>query len=207
MSEKQDVLIVGGGSSGGVLAVLLSELGFRVALVDARDPELPYEPDSRAFAIVRGGWRVLEAAGVADALLPDAQALQGMEAHDQNGVLPAAQSIFGVSDLPEDRPGEPLGYMIEVDKLNIAIRDRVAACAGISRFAPDKLLSLETGSTGAIAKLESGETIHAELVVGADGVGSMVREIAGIRTIGWSYDQAVVAATVQLSEPHYGHAR
>ncbi len=205
--QKSEILIVGGGSSGGVLAVMLSELGFDVALVDARDPDLPYEPDSRAFAIVRGGWRVLEAAGVADALMSDAQPLLGMEAHDENGILPAAHSLFGVDDLPQDRPGEPLGYMIEVDKLNIAIRDRVHACSGIRRYSPCKVTGLNVTPAGAKVSLDTGEEILAELVVGADGVGSSVREFSGIRTIGWSYDQAVVAATIQLEDPHHGHAR
>ena len=207
MTHKTQILIVGGGSSGGVLAVLLADLGFDITLVDARDPKLPYEPDSRAFAIVRGGWHVLEAAGVAEALLPDAGPLMGMEAHDQNGVLPAAQSMFGVDDLPDERPGEPLGYMIEVDKLNIAIRDRVESCKAITRFAPDKVLNLETGPSHASVTLDSGETIEADLVVGADGVGSTIRDLAGIGTLGWSYEQAVVAVTVQLTEPHHEHAR
>lgn len=204
---KTEILVVGGGSSGGVLAVLLSELGFKVALVDARDPNLPFQPDSRAFAIVRGGWRVLEAAGVADALMADAQPLLGMEAHDQNGVLPGAHSLFGVDDLPQDRPGEPLGYMIEVDRLNIAIRDRVEACKDIIRFAPDTVTDLKVSGSGATVTLESGEEIIADLVVGADGVGSAIRDLSGIRTIGWGYDQAVVAATIQLEQPHNGHAR
>lgn len=207
MVQKTEILVVGGGSAGGVIAVLLSELGFDVSLVDARDPDLPYEADSRAFAIVRGGWRVLEAAGVADALIEDAEPLLGMEAHDENGILPAAHSMFGVEDLPKDRPGEPLGFMIEVDKLNIAIRDRVQACKAIKPYAPDKVLDMKTGPNGALVTLETGESIQAELVIGADGVGSTIRDLAGINTIGWSYDQAVVAATVQLKDPHKGHAR
>ena len=97
---RSQILIVGGGSSGGVLAVLLSELGFEVALVDTRDPELPFLPDSRAFAIVRGGWRVLDAAGVGQRLVNQAEPLLSMEAHDANGMLPPASSMFGVEDLP-----------------------------------------------------------------------------------------------------------
>lgn len=207
MSTKTDILIVGAGSAGGVLAVLLSELGFDVSLVDARDPNLPHEPDSRAFAIVRGGWRVLEAAGVAPALLSHAEPLLGMEAHDQNGILPAAQSTFGITDLPEDRPGEPLGYMVEVNHLNIAIADRVKACPAIRNLSPDKVIGLKTGPSGADVTLQSHGLIEAELVIGADGVMSTIRDLAGIRTVGWHYDQAVVAATVQLDTPHHGLAR
>ena len=205
--KKSEILIVGGGSSGGVLAVLLHDLGFDVALVDARDPALPYLPDSRAFAIVRGGWRVLDAAGVGGLLVNHSEPLLSMEAHDQNGILPAAASIFGVEDLPDDIPDEPLGRMIEVDLLNSAIRDRVASCERLKVYAPETVSGLNVSGSGAELLLDSGETLSADLVIGADGVGSAIRDLTGIRTLGWSYDQAVVAATVQLDEPHHGAAR
>ena len=167
------ILIVGGGSSGGVLAVLLSELGFDVALVDTRDPDLPFLPDSRAFAIVRGGWRVLDAAGVGQRLVNQAEPLLSMEAHDANGMLPPASSMFGVEDLPAGaHENEPLGYMIEVDLLNQAIRDRVKECSAITVYAPETVSDLKTDETGAHVTLQSGKELHAELVIGADGVGS-----------------------------------
>jgi 2-octaprenyl-6-methoxyphenol hydroxylase len=205
---RSQILIVGGGSSGGVLAVLLSELGFEVGLVDTRDPTLPFTPDSRAFAIVRGGWRVLDAAGVGGNLVNKAEPLLSMEAHDRNGLLPPAASMFGVEDLPDGvTEGEPLGYMIEVDLLNQAIRDRVNACTAITQYAPETVTGLEVGDSGAVVTLDSGKSITADLVIGADGVGSAIRELSGIKTLGWSYEQAVVAATVQLEWPHHGAAR
>ena len=205
---RSQILIVGGGSSGGVLAVLLSELGFEVALVDTRDPELPFLPDSRAFAIVRGGWRVLDAAGVGQRLVNQAEPLLSMEAHDANGMLPPASSMFGVEDLPAGaHENEPLGYMIEVDLLNQAIRDRVKECSAITVYAPETVSDLKTDETGAHVTLQSGKELHAELVIGADGLGSAIRELSGIKTLGWSYQQAVVAATVQLDWPHHGAAR
>ena len=153
---KSEIVIVGGGSSGGVLAILLAELGFDVALVDTRDPTLPFQPDSRAFAIVRGGWRVLNAAGVGQKLQPQSEPLLSMEAHDQNGHLPPAASFFSVEDLPEGAPGEALGAMIEVDLLNQAIRDRVRECEGIKVYAPHTVTALNTEGAEAKVTLEDG---------------------------------------------------
>ncbi|MAP96355.1 MAG: 2-octaprenyl-3-methyl-6-methoxy-1,4-benzoquinol hydroxylase [Ponticaulis sp.] len=205
--QKSQILIVGGGSSGGVLGILLSELGFDVSLVDTRDPTLPFLPDSRAFALVRGAWRVLEAAGVAQKLIDEAEPLLSMEAHDANGVLPPAASLFGVDDLPDSDRGEPLGYMIEVDLLNNAIRERVQQCEAIKLYAPNSVTALATGPDCARVTLDDGTELQADLVIGADGVGSAIRDLAGIRTIGWSYEQAVVAVTLQLDQPHHGAAR
>ena len=206
-AEKTQILIVGGGSSGGVLAILLAELGFGVTLVDSRDPTLPFQPDSRAFAIVRGGWRVLNAAGVGQKLQPQAEPLLSMEAHDQNGHLPPAASMVGVEDLPDGAPDEPLGYMIEVDLLNQAIRDRVQETSGIDVIAPTIVTGLRNDPGAAVVSLNDGREISAELVIGADGVGSAIRELANIPVTGWGYNQAVVAVTLQLELPHYGAAR
>ena len=207
MVHKTDILVVGGGPAAGVLSILLSELGFKVSLVDARNPKDEIKPDSRAFAIVRGGWHVLEAAGVAKNLIKTACPLQGMEAHDANGVLPAAHSIFGVDDLSKTEDDEPLGYMVEVDQLNLAIQKRVKSRKDIQLFAPALAEELTIKPGNAVIKLQSGEEIEADLVVGADGVGSSIRHLAGIRNVGWDYDQAVVAVTVELLDGHNYHAR
>uniref|UniRef100_A0A667XEE9 Ubiquinone biosynthesis monooxygenase COQ6, mitochondrial n=1 Tax=Myripristis murdjan TaxID=586833 RepID=A0A667XEE9_9TELE len=49
--------------------------------------------------------------------------------------------------------------------------------------------------------LDSGETLQAKLLIGADGPNSMVRREAGIPTVKWNYDQSAVVAVLHLSEP------
>lgn len=48
--------------------------------------------------------------------------------------------------------------------------------------------------------LDDGRQISASLLIGADGAQSSVRETAGIRCLGHSYDQRAVVATVALEE-------
>lgn len=45
--------------------------------------------------------------------------------------------------------------------------------------------------------LSDSKTIHAKLVVGADGAKSHVREIAGLKTTGWKYPQSAIICTVE----------
>lgn len=52
-------------------------------------------------------------------------------------------------------------------------------------------------------ELSDGNTLHANLVVGADGSKSRVRELAGFKTTGWKYSQSAVICTVEhLVENH-----
>jgi 2-polyprenyl-6-methoxyphenol hydroxylase-like FAD-dependent oxidoreductase len=46
--------------------------------------------------------------------------------------------------------------------------------------------------------LQDGRRLKSRLVVAADGAQSRVRQMAGFRTIGWSYNQRAVVATVQI---------
>ncbi|XP_038978665.1 ubiquinone biosynthesis monooxygenase COQ6, mitochondrial-like isoform X1 [Phoenix dactylifera] len=45
--------------------------------------------------------------------------------------------------------------------------------------------------------LSNGKSLHAKLVVGADGAKSHVREIAGLKTTCWNYSQSAVICTVE----------
>jgi len=77
-----DIIVVGAGPAGASLALLTAGLGFETVLIDARPSGPAPRRDPRNFAIVRGSWRLLQAAGVTDALEQDAQPLNGLQAMD-----------------------------------------------------------------------------------------------------------------------------
>jgi 2-octaprenyl-6-methoxyphenol hydroxylase len=62
------------------------------------------------------------------------------------------------------------------------------------------------GPAAAEVTLADGRILRAPLVVGAEGRGSVAREVAGIETMGWSYGQSGVVATVALEHDHQGVA-
>ena len=51
-----------------------------------------------------------------------------------------------------------------------------------------------------------GDAIAAKLLVAADGARSAIREAAGIRSVGWDYDQAGIVTTVAHERDHHGRA-
>ena len=63
-----------------------------------------------------------------------------------------------------------------------------------------------THAFGVEAHLASGLALRAPLLVGADGKRSRLREVAGIKCIGWSYPQSGIVATVTHEHPHNGQA-
>lgn len=201
-----DLVIIGAGPAGGTLALVCARLGLDVALVDAHDPDTPRPRDTRNFAIVRGSWNLFSHAGLTGALLPDAEPLNGLEAVDGARHwfgLPGA--LFSASDLGEG--DEPLGYMVEAERLQSALDEEIAREEAITLFAPALFDGAEAGPAAIEVRLAGGETLRARLLVGSDGVNSQVREAAGIGTEERSYGKSVFAADVTLSRPHDGIAR
>jgi ubiquinone biosynthesis monooxygenase Coq6 len=75
------------------------------------------------------------------------------------------------------------------------------AAAGSSSAASS---SSSSSSSSSLAELElaDGSKLQCRLIVAADGARSRVRELAGFRTVGWSYNQRGLVATVATSEPN-----
>jgi 2-octaprenyl-6-methoxyphenol hydroxylase len=57
-----------------------------------------------------------------------------------------------------------------------------------------------------VARLAGGSPLAVRLMVAADGARSRLREWAGIQSVGWSYGQSAIVATVQHERDHHGRA-
>lgn len=205
---KVELAVIGAGPVGTSLAILAARAGFATLLVDARDPAREPPRDTRNFAIVRGSWRLLGAAGVHPALAGQTQPLMGLEATDGGRHWFGAPSVlFGTDDLPADAQGEPLGQMVPAAALQAALDDVAAATPGLTWWRNTKFTGLETHPAHACLTMDDGRSVEAGLVAACDGTRSGVRAALGITTEGRAYGKSVFAADVKLSRPHEGLAR
>lgn len=195
--QKTDILIVGGGLAGGTLACILAAHGVDTVVIDREAPSSVLDPlyDGRASAIALGSQRVLAGAGLWDDLVDDSAIIQDIRVADGDSL------IFLHYD-HQDLGGEPFGFMVENRRHRAALAKRFAALDRLTVRAPDRLETLERSPDGVTALLQSGDTIRARLVVGADGRGSEVRRRAGIQLTGWSYNQHGIVCTVSHEKPH-----
>ncbi|MEL7452827.1 MAG: FAD-dependent monooxygenase [Pseudomonadota bacterium] len=203
-----DLAIVGAGPAGGTLALAAGQAGLTVLLIDARSEKDAARRDGRNFAIVRGSWTLLQHVGLAERLLDDAVALNGLEATDGGTHwfgLPSA--LFSSEDLAPRQDNTPLGYMVEAPRLQQAIDEALDAAPNIDWKKASRFQGLDTDGACANLHLENGSILRARVVAGCDGVHSPVRTAAGIETEGREYGKSVFAANVSLTRPHGGIAR
>ncbi|MFN4183203.1 MAG: FAD-dependent monooxygenase [Hyphomonas sp.] len=204
---EADLAVIGAGPVGTSLAVLAAKAGLRTVLVDARPENATPAADTRSFAIVRGSWRLLGAAGVHGDLEGVTEPLNGLEAVDGGTHwFGAPWAAFSTSDLPEgDR--EALGELVPAGALQAALDRETGATEGLIWKQGARFSGYEALPSGALVHLEGGESFRCALIAACDGIHSAVRDAAGIGTEGRSYGKSVFAADVKLSRPHGGIAR
>ncbi len=205
VDEEFDACIVGAGPVGGILACLLAEAGVRVAIIDraALPPMEHPDFDGRAYAIAAGSKRVLEAAGVWDALPYPAGGIGDIRVSDGRVGRPASPLFlhFAAADVGE----AAFGWMVEARSLRMALNARMHDLAALRVFAPAEA-AVERHEAGATVRIAGGPVLACRLVVAAEGRGSPLREQAGIAVTRMGYDQTGIVCAIGHERPHGGTA-
>jgi len=200
MQEKYDIAIIGGGMVGASLAVALSRSSLNILLVDGQrfkhsPPVTDY--DIRVSAITRASKNFLKSLGVWQDI-KDFRASPFREMHVWEGQQDSVIHFDG-ADIGE----EELGYIIENRVIQYYLHDRIRKAENIDFVDRNSIASFESISDDEIqVNLSTGKQFNCQLLVGADGNRSTVRELAGIEAKGWQYDQSAVVATVKTSKSH-----
>lgn len=191
-----DVAVVGGGMVGGALALGLAQQGFTVTVLEKTAPpafDPASAPDVRISAISAASVGLLKSLDVWDAVREmRVHAYRRLETWEWE----SAHVAFDAAELklPE------LGYMVENKVLQWGLWQALAAHEGVTLRVGGELEAMQRGEAQTALRLREGETIHARLVIGADGASSQVREMAGIGVHAWQYQQSCMLISVQCAD-------
>jgi 2-octaprenyl-6-methoxyphenol hydroxylase len=201
-SEIQtDVLVVGGGLNGLPLAISLADAGLDVVVLERQAPDTQLSPDfdGRVSAIAHASRNLFRSAGIWDHV-EEKQPMLDIRITDGPSKCFLHYDHSQLGD-------EPFGHMVENRYLRLALSRRAAELDSLSIMAPAEYVTMDRRRDGVTASLSSGESISARLVVAADGRMSPLRELAGIKTVGWSYNQSGIVCTIEHELPHQGVAQ
>jgi len=195
-----DLIIVGGGMVGASLACALGSTALRIAVIEAVPLRASSQPsyDDRSIALAYGSRRIFAAMGLWDELASAVTPIKRIHVSDRGrfGMLrmDAAQYGYGA-----------LGYVVENRDLGKLFSARLKKLENVDLLCPCELTALETGTDRACVQvsMEGGKKVlSAQLIIGADGGRSVVRDLAGIATRRWDYGQCAVIANVTPGRPH-----
>lgn len=199
-----DILIGGGGYVGLSVAVSIKKAAphLSIMVVDAA-PEGVWQKDARASAIAAAASRMLSALGLWEKMLPEAQPINRMIITDSKTSDPV-RPVFLTFD-GDAGPGEPFAHMVPNPAMIGPLLEAATELGIELRFATT-VDTFTVDARCATARLSTGETVEARLLVACDGARSKLRDIAGIKTVHWAYGQSGIVTTVEHERPHEGVA-
>lgn len=209
-SPPPDVLVIGAALNGLAAALALGgrhvKRPLNVVLVDAKDPRgfASNSFDGRASAITASARRMFDALGVWPKIAAEAQAMDEIIVTDSARPGDARPVLLQFN--AEDMRGGPSAHMIENRHLYGAMLEEALASGHISLAVGQPVAQYAFGPGLASATMTDGSVLRAPLIVAADGRNSPAREAAGIKLVGWPYDQMGLVATVEHDLPHHGRA-
>jgi 2-polyprenyl-6-methoxyphenol hydroxylase-like FAD-dependent oxidoreductase len=173
--REYDVAIVGASLAGCTAAIMLGRAGARVALVEQR-------PEAAAYKRICSHYIQASAVGTLErlGLLEPILAAGGLRSRAR------LWTRWGWIKQPA-RSAVPSGVNLRRERLDPLIREIAAETAGVELIlghTVQELVSEEGSVRGVRARGADGQTLtlRASLVVGADGRGSRVAKLAGVRT-------------------------
>lgn len=199
--ERFDVAVSGASFAGLALAAGLAGAlgpGLRIALLDRAAASPPV--DARAFALSSGSKRMLDVIGAWAGVAEHAQPVARIEITDSSLADAFRPVLLSYDNLLDD--GEPASWIVPAPVLLAALEACVAAHPSIVRVAPDEVMAMAVDTTGATLGLKSGRTLTAHLVAAVEGRRSALRDLAGIKVVGWGYGQRGIVVTVTHESPH-----
>jgi 2-octaprenyl-6-methoxyphenol hydroxylase len=190
-----DVAVVGGGPAGLTAAIAFALAGIETVLVSKAPPA-----DNRTTGLWSGSVTALQGLGVWPFCGDHAEPIRTLRLIDDTPRLIRAPEVtFEAAEIGL----ETFGYNIENRHLIAALDARAAALANLRRVEASAT-AVEPHDTSVTITLDTGATLTARLVIGADGRKSPCRAAARIETDRHEYPQAALTLNLAHTRPHRG---
>jgi len=196
MKCDYDVLIVGGGLTGGSLALALGKTRLRVALVESipEDVRLASSAGERALALAWGSAQILDQIGVWRGAEKKSAPIRHIHVSDRGrfGKLRMSAEQEGVS---------ALGYVVTARALEQEVASALSV-SPVSVLCPANIVGLKSGGEAMHVSLKQGDedlNLTVRLVVAADGGNSTVRKLLGIGQWQRDYGQTAIVTEVETA--------
>ncbi|TPH18071.1 2-octaprenyl-6-methoxyphenyl hydroxylase [Litorilituus lipolyticus] len=206
-----DVIISGGGLSGSLMALSLSDHKkadgslLSIAIIEANEHQQvnlsKHTPvfDDRVLALSHGSAQYLKQVDVWPLLADKACAIKNIDISDRGH--------FGKSRLASDEFSvDALGYVIDMALIGKAILQKLADKTNVAWFSPDSIQDIDWQSQSVNVQLSSGQALTAQLLLACDGANSVCRKQAQIDIEHNDYEQVAVIANVCTEKAHFNKA-
>ncbi len=196
MTQKFDVIIVGGGVIGLTAALAMAQREFSVAVIDAGPMSANSTSlDPRVYAINQASKNLFQQVNLWQSI-DEAR----LSAYHQMYVWDAANNAHIQFDA-RMVAAQNLGHIVEESVLKASLLQQIEKQERISIFPNSKVSAVEPAVTG--ARISDGKQHwQTKLLMIADGANSPCRQLLNVPLTTWSYHQQAIIALVKVEKPH-----
>ncbi len=173
MPKPNQIIIVGAGLTGTLLAIYLGKMGYSVDVYEKR-PDLRSSPEEKGrsinLALSSRGIRALEAVGISQSILGEAVPMRGRMLHDTQ-----SQEKF----VPYGKDDSEYINSVSRNGLNRNLLDLAESIPGVRFFFEQQCLDYHLDEKAISFRDTSQDQVYkreAQLVLAADGAGSVIRQ-------------------------------
>ncbi|TDE11843.1 FAD-dependent monooxygenase [Jiangella asiatica] len=189
MSDASDVVVVGGGPTGLLLAGDLAAAGVSCTLLERRTERPPL---TRAFAVHARTLETFDARGIAEQVVG-------------SGTRVSSLNLFGSIEVDLSALPTRFPFVLVTPQYNVEdVLERRARAAGADLVTGTEAVALSQDDDGvevAVAGPDGERRLRASYVVGADGLDSTIRRALDVPFPGEAVVRSVMLADVRLAEP------
>ena len=196
-ADTSDVLVVGAGPTGLMMATLLRRAGVAVRIVDKGEQQAH---ESRAFAVHAKSMELFGSIGLADQFLERGLIATGIQVY-VDGTQVAG---FDFDDIGRDDTPYPFVLMVPQWEIEAVLVDDLAR-QGVRVEHGVEVTAVEQSAEGVVARARDRDgrlrEIRAAYLIGADGAHSVVRKSLGLGFAGAPYPQGFLLADCKVDWP------
>ena len=206
MTIDSDIIIVGGGLNGSLMAIAAAKFGFSSIVLDSKENDTSRENkfDGRSYALALSSVRLLKNIDVFEDIRNNSQPILDIKILD--GKLVQGPSQFSLHfDNNENHDG-PMGQMVEDRFIRNALFGKIHQSDLIDYKFSSEVMEHKQEKSYISVTLRNGNKLNTRLVVGADGKNSELARRAGIKKSGWKYNQTALVCAIEHEIEHNGLA-
>ncbi|MCP5078711.1 MAG: 2-octaprenyl-6-methoxyphenyl hydroxylase [Psychromonas sp.] len=199
-NSNTDIVIVGGGMSGCLLALAIVKLSpaFNIILIDNNPEKLEKGShpgfDARCIALSAGSCLLLDDIGLWGAIKQNAQPIDDIHISDRGHV--------GIVELEKRATYSPFGYVVELQNVGQLLQQQLALLPQIKRLYDSSIININKQQNEIICELQNKQSIQAKLCVAADGTNSKTNQLLAINSTTSDYGCSAIIANVSCEQPH-----
>ena len=206
MKVDSDIIIVGGGLNGSLMAIAAANIGFSTIVLDAKDNEASAENrfDGRSYALALSSVRLLKNLDIFEDIIDKSQPILDIKILD--GKLVQGPSQFSLHFDNNEIHDGPMGQMVEDRFIRKALFTKINKNKQIDYKFNSKVTEHKKRSGYISVTLDNGKKLNTKLLVGADGRNSELANRADIKKSGWKYNQSALVCAIEHEADHNGVA-